>query len=243
MKSESSCLLGLSLDILSTVDERKSVLLAPKEMNELGSKFNEVIATHQLENTGSPSGWVIQESSILINGYELRGINAVCFRSKPQFGELNEELKSDDNDTTSTQDPSEYYAVLGHISIRTSEQKSYFPSASSWLVEGEDVKWSTDSENSKTISAKITWKLKNGNYSDFPYYNIYVEKVDSSKPGGKKDFLGVARTKAFYVANHTVPSGTSSFKFIIQVCSVDGSSQKLEESPFFHLDAKLDNSL
>ena len=246
MKSENASLLGLFLEFSSIVNERKKILLASRGGNQFSSKFGEVIKTRQLENPGSSTGWVINESSIIMSGYKLTEIGVVCYRSKHDVEERRLEFKTDNSDNnSSTEAPAEYYAVLGHISIRTSAHYSYLPPPASWLVEGQHVTWSTNSNGANTLSVKIIWKLKDGKDSAFPHYNIYAEKVAKKqvgKPAGTLEaaqkFLGVAQVKAFYVADLAVASGVSKVKIIIQVCSVDGSIQKLDESPFFELDVK-----
>ncbi|XP_048446369.1 cytosolic endo-beta-N-acetylglucosaminidase 1 isoform X2 [Pyrus x bretschneideri] len=161
-------------------------------------------------------------------------------KSKPEFNERI--LKSIAEE--GTQNSTEYYAVLGHISIKTGGQTSDFPPSDSWLVEGEYIKWTTGSEGSKTVSLKITWKLKDGNDYPATNYNIYVEKLAKGAlghPGAAlervHEYIGAARVEAFYVDDLAVPSGTSDIKFIVQVCGTDGSNQKLDDSPVFLLEA------
>ncbi|KAF3433345.1 hypothetical protein FNV43_RR24447 [Rhamnella rubrinervis] len=244
VKSENDSLLGLFLDFSSIANERKTILLASRGGKQFSSKFGEVITTRQLENPGSFTGWIINESSITMSGYKLAEIGAVCYRSKPDVGESRLEYETDNSDDgSSTEAQAAYYAVLGHISIRTSAHNSFFPPSVSWLVEGQHVTWSRRSNGSKTLSVKIIWKLKDGKDSAFPHYNIYAEKVAEKpvgKPAGKlvaaQKFLGVAQVEAFYVADLAFASGISKIRFVIQVCSVDGSIQKLDESPFFEMD-------
>ena len=134
--------------------------------------------------------------------------------------------------------------MLGHIRISTSDQNTEFPPSTSWIVEGQDVEWGS-SQGSKTLSLKISWKLKDGKNSLFPRYNIYVEKLTKQSVRtlgrtreGVQEFIGVAQVEAFYVSDLAIPSGTSSLKFIIQVCDVDGANQKLDEAPFFQLNVE-----
>lgn len=220
-----SSMLGLSLEFFSS-SEKKSVLLASSGnilhiMNRFSSKFGNVIMSRQAKNQDTPE-WALQESSIAMSGYTLTGIHAVCYKLNPKI--------------SSDRDPSEYYAVLGHIEVKTSVDISYFPPYSAWLVEGQYIKWALNSEGSKTVSAKIIWSLKNGNASCFPKYNIYVKKQpNSSTAEEKEEFLGVAEVEAFYISDLVVPSGSTSLNFIVQVCSIDGSSQKLDDSPSFLL--------
>ncbi|KAK6156089.1 hypothetical protein DH2020_010337 [Rehmannia glutinosa] len=86
-----------------------------------------------------------------------------------------------------------------------------------------DIKITTDGENSK-----------------FPPSNLWLvgrEFVTSSSSGNqsRNEYIGVALVKSFYISDLEVPEGTSSLKFIIQVCGLDGTCQKLEDSPFFQL--------
>ncbi|KAM2281200.1 hypothetical protein ACFX1S_041832 [Malus domestica] len=240
VKSDINSRLGLHLNFSSTLNERKSVLLVNWNLNQFSSKFDKVIMTRQLGNPGTPPGWVIQESSIGMNGYRLTEIHALCYRSKPEFDERRPKSMSEEG----TQNSTEYYAVLGHISIKTSGQNSDFPPSDSWLVEGEYIKWTTGSEGSKSVSLKITWKLKDGNDYPSTNYNIYVEKLaqgalghPGAAPERVHEYLGSARVEAFYVDDLAVPSGTSNIKFIVQVCGTDGSNQKLDDSPVFLLEA------
>lgn len=237
VRSENNSRLGLFLNFVSTLNERKSVLLVSWNSNQFSSKYSTVIRTCQLEKPGTAPGWVIEESSIRMKGCRLTEIHAVCYRSEPKFDERIPKSKSS-QDNSCTQNSTEYYAVLGHISIKTCGQNSDFPPSDSWLVEGQYIQWTTGSEDSKYLSLKITWKLKDENDSSFSTYNIYVEKLAKGKPKGGHSYLGVARVEAFYVHNLAVPSDTSSIKFIIQVCGGDGSGQKLDDSPVFLLDTE-----
>ncbi|XP_007008872.2 PREDICTED: cytosolic endo-beta-N-acetylglucosaminidase 1 [Theobroma cacao] len=234
VKSEGNSQLGLCLEFSSEMKGKKKLLLASGGTNQFSSKFSEVIVPHQLRKPDMASGWVIQESSIAMNGYTLTEIHAVCYRKQPERSESR----------SNTQDPAEYFAVLGHIRISTSNQNTEFPPSTSWIVEGQDVEWG-GSQGSKTLSLRISWKLKDGKNSPFPRYNIYVEKLTKQsvrtlggKLGGVQEYVGVAQVEAFYVSDLVIPSGTSGLKFIIQVCSADGASQKLDEAPFFQLNVE-----
>ncbi|EXB29265.1 Cytosolic endo-beta-N-acetylglucosaminidase [Morus notabilis] len=229
VKSDSNSLLGLCLEFYSLAGERKSVLLAPREANRFSSTFNEVVITRQLEHLGTSQGWVVHKASIKISGQNLTKIGFVCYRPESRIVQR-----------TSNRSSTEYYAVLGHISIKTSEHNLQFPPAGSWLVEGHYTEWDASSKGSKTVSVKITWKLKDGNGSAFPKYNIYAEKIAGKVVPGQaaaREFLGVALVEAFYVASFAVDSDNIGVKFIIQVCGIDGSSQKVDDSPFYRLEA------
>lgn len=171
-----------------------------------------------------------------MNQYTLTEIHAVCFWSKHKLNKMRQ-----------ARSPVEYLAILGHITIKTfSEKNSDFPPSSSWLVEGEFIKWTSGSQGSKTLSAKIVWKLKNGtNTVAFPNYKIYVKKLAKQVVGNQDEileeaqvYLGTAYVEAFYVSDLAVPGGTSSLKFIVQVCAADGTCQKLDDSPTFSIDAE-----
>ncbi|XP_059666789.1 cytosolic endo-beta-N-acetylglucosaminidase 1-like [Cornus florida] len=236
VKSDGNSLVGLLLEFSSTLKERTSVLLASfgSTVDQLSSNFSEVIRPIRVTKPETAPGWVIQESSIAMNGYTLTEIHAVCYQSNPEVNEDNSLARS----------PSEYFAVLGHITVRTSEKNSMFPPSTSWLVEGQYINWTSGSQGSKTLSVKVLWKLKDGDSSEFPKYNIYVEKLatnavgETGKMHGVPEYLGVAQVEAFYVSDLVVPLDTSSLKFIIQVCGNDGACQTLDDSPSFQLNVE-----
>ncbi|KAK1355099.1 Mannosyl-glycoprotein endo-beta-N-acetylglucosaminidase [Heracleum sosnowskyi] len=238
VKSDVSSMVGLSLEFSSSMLEKTSVLLASRgdtvlNTKQLSSKFTRVIMPHKVKRLDATPEWEIQESRLAMEGYTLTGIHIVCYKSKPDA--VNHEIV--------TRGPSEYNAVLGHIEIRTTATNSDFPPDAAWLVEGQFIKWTPGSEASKTLSVKISWKLKDETSSSFPSYNIYVEKEGI---GGNSDslveerleYLGLARVEAFYISDLVVPSGTSRLNFIIQVCSLDGTLQKLDRSPSFQLNVE-----
>ncbi|KAJ0046949.1 hypothetical protein Pint_06577 [Pistacia integerrima] len=139
--------------------------------------------------------------------------------------------------------PAEYFAMLGHLTVKTAGQSSHFPPSSSWRVEGEYIEWTSGSQGSKNLSMKISWGLLERIFLQYPKYNVYVEKLAEEtfqnrhgRREGAGKYLGVAHVQAFYVSNLTVPSGIASLKFIIQPCDNDGLIQKLDDSPFFQLD-------
>ncbi|KAF8397213.1 hypothetical protein HHK36_016121 [Tetracentron sinense] len=253
VKSDGSSLLGLSLEFSSDMNERTSVLLASHgrtllTMNQFSSKFSKVIMPRRIRKSEreapTPPGWVIQESSIAMNGYTLTEIHAVCYKSRPEINELilEQDPYSHAKSTKLAISPSEYYAVLGHIAVKTSKLNSDFPPSTSWVVEGQYISWTSGSQGAKTLNIKIVWKLEDGDGPLFANYIIYVEKLTkqsvgklSGPLGGGEEYLGVAQVEAFYASNLLVPPGTSSLKFIIQVCGVDGSCQRLEDAPSFQL--------
>lgn len=180
-----------------------------------------------------------------MDGYTLTGISAVCYRPEPEKSRRTLESASNDQDNASVRTPAEYFAILGDICIKTIGQNSDFPLSSSWLVEAQYVKFTSDSQGTKTLNAKIIWKLKDGNDSVFPQYNIYLGKLAKQAVGNlegravsTQEYLGVARAELFYISNLIISSNTDTLKFIIQVCAVDGTSQNLDNSPFLLLDVK-----
>ncbi|KAK6929512.1 Glycoside hydrolase, family 85 [Dillenia turbinata] len=234
VKSNGNSLIGLSLYFKSNLNESTSVLLASsgntlQTMNQFSSKFAKVIMPYQVFRPEAAPGWVIQESGISMNGYTLTEIHAVCYRQES----VPHEAPSG----------SGFYAVLGHILAKTPNQKVVFPPSTSWQVKGEYIEWSSGSQGSMKLSVKINWKLK-GDDSPFPKYNIYVQNLAKegfehlSAPAAGAHYIGMAAVQAFYVSDLQVPSGISAVRFIIQVCGIDGSSQKLEVSPSFQLDVK-----
>ncbi|KAK8552901.1 hypothetical protein V6N13_055679 [Hibiscus sabdariffa] len=217
VKSEGNSQLGLSLTFSSETEGEKTLLIASRGTNRFSSEFSDVIVPHRLTKPDNAPGWAVEEFTIAMNGFTLTEIRAVCYNDKP---------------------PVEYLAVLGHIKISTSNTPTEFPPSTSWMVDGQDVEWG-DSKGSKTVSLKISWKLKDGKKPPYQTYNIYVEKqsiqAPETKVEGEGEYIGVAHVEAFYVSQLAIPSGTSSVKFMIQVCDVDGGSQKLEDAPYFQL--------
>uniref|UniRef100_A0A2P2PM11 mannosyl-glycoprotein endo-beta-N-acetylglucosaminidase n=1 Tax=Rhizophora mucronata TaxID=61149 RepID=A0A2P2PM11_RHIMU len=242
VKSEGDSELGISLQFSSATNQKSSVLLAPKATSQFSDKFCKTIAPRQVKHPELAPGWSIKDTSIDMNGYTLTEIHALCYRSTPQ---RNDNAVSDGQDDKFSSTPTEYYAVLGHITIKTNKENSDFPPSSSWVVEGQYIKWSSGPQDSKNLSIKIIWKLRDGSKPRFSTYNIYVEKTAKQVAGGNpvgsvegnQEYLGVANVQAFYVSNLPIPSGTSSLKFTIQVCDTDGACQELDDSPSFQLDA------
>ncbi|XP_058207316.1 cytosolic endo-beta-N-acetylglucosaminidase 1-like [Rhododendron vialii] len=238
-KLDGNSLIGLSLEFSSAVEGKISVLLASRgntllTMNQFSSKFNKVIMPRRVTKSKTDPGWVILENSISMKGFTLTEIHALCYSSNPEFGKLRSNLQTDGKvfKSSLSPNPTQYSAILGHISVKTSGQDFVFPPSTSWLVEGQDIEWTSVSQKSKTLSVKLSWRLKDGKTSLFPKYNIFVEKL-SNQGVGKQEYLGVAHVEAFYVFNLVVPSGTSNLKFIIQVCGIDGTSQPVKDSPSF----------
>lgn len=245
VKSEETSLLGLLLEFSSARKERKSVLLASRRIDQSSTKFSELIVPRQVKMLETTTEWATREARIIMGGYTITGISAVCYRPEPENSRRTLESASNVQDNASVHTPAEYFAILGDISIKTSGQNSDFPLSSSWLVEAQYVKFASDSQGTKTLSAKIIWKLKDGNDSVFPQYNIYLGKPAKQAVGSldgrvesTQEYLGVARVESFYISDLIIPSNTDALKFIIQVCSVEGTSQNLDKSPFLLLDVK-----
>lgn len=233
MKSDGDSLVGISLEFLSSEGEIISVLLASHgdtllTMNQFSSKFSKVIMPHRVTKSETSGGWVLQENIIAMPGYTLTEIQAVCYKLRPEIDE---------------EQTSEYYAVLGHLSIQSPGHNVQFLPSSSWVVEVQDVSWKAGLGESKSVSLTILWRPKDGNdHNEFLNYNIYVEKTSEADAvqdvnlQAEQEFLGIALVEAFYVPELIVPSGISSLKFVIQVCGIDGTCQPLEDSPAFQLD-------
>ncbi|XP_020237238.1 cytosolic endo-beta-N-acetylglucosaminidase 1 [Cajanus cajan] len=238
VKSDGNSSLGLKLEFTSTSNQRASILLTSHAVNHFSSNFSKVIMTR--EHKGLSSGWVINEGVVAMNGYTLSEIHAVCYRSDSPFNEIRYQHRSTGNDETLAP-PSNYFALLGHITMKTSDYKSDFPMSSSWQVEGSCIKWTSDPLGSKTLDVKISWELKNGNNYLFLKYNLYLVKLSKQARTtfeDVKEYLGVAEVNCFYVSDLDIPSDTSSLKFIIQVCGVDGTIQELDESPYYQLEVE-----
>ncbi|KAK9124615.1 hypothetical protein Sjap_014217 [Stephania japonica] len=230
VKSKPGSLLGLSLKFISEGNNETSFLLASSDTDQFADEFDKVIVPHEAQNLKDDvvpmaPGWIIQDSSIMMKGQTLTEIRILCYNPKHQS-----------ENTESAPDTSDYYASLGHITIRRSSQNPIFPSANSWVVNGQNISWSSGSQGTKTLSINIVWSLVGRHDKLFSGYNIYFDKVKSNVNGtpekiGETKYLGVARVKAFYITKLVVPAGTSSLRFIIQVCGADGTCQTVDSSP------------
>nr|XP_043631367.1 cytosolic endo-beta-N-acetylglucosaminidase 1 [Erigeron canadensis] len=232
VKSDGNSVIGLCLHFINSADTEKktSVLLASwgdalLTMGRFSSNFNSVIMPRHVKKHQTAPEWVIQESSITMEGSTLTEIHAVCYNSNPTVRRLN---------SPSVRDPSEYYAVLGHMSIKSSTDNIVFPRASEWHLESQNVNWTSDSQGNKTLSLKVLWTLNHGLSSVFSKYNIYVETEPNESAQASK-YVGVALVNAYYFSELLVPDGVSSLKFIIQACGINGDCQELVESPFLRL--------
>ncbi|KAH1211828.1 Cytosolic endo-beta-N-acetylglucosaminidase 1 [Glycine max] len=240
VKSDSNSSLGLVLEFTSTINKAMSILLTSHGMDHLSSGFSKVVPTS--EHKGNAPGWVIHEGTIEMNGYILTGIHALCYRPNAPFKELKSRPFGPDYTVPSSTD---YSAVLGHITVKTSNYKPDFPVSTSWLVDGEYINWKSGPQDSRILSVKISWELKEGKNFAFPHYNVYVEKIPKLAGGNSgttiehvQEYLGVAHVNCFYVSELKVPASISNLKFIIQVCSFDGTNQNLEDCPYYQLEIK-----
>ncbi|GJW44882.1 cytosolic endo-beta-N-acetylglucosaminidase 1 isoform X1, partial [Tanacetum coccineum] len=231
VKSDGSSMIGLSLHFIdkTNVEKETSVLLASRgdtllTMERFSSKFDTVIMPHHIQKLETSPEWVIQESSIIMEGSTLTEIHALCYKSNPKSESLDQYTSSS----------SEFNAVLGHISIKSSTNNMIFPPASEWHVESQNVDWRSNSEGRVTLSFKLLWKLNSNVGSIFSKYNIYVENEANESIQTPK-YVGVALVEAYYVSEFVVPAGVTSLKFIIQACGFDGASQELVDSPFHQL--------
>ncbi|KAG9141581.1 hypothetical protein Leryth_023959 [Lithospermum erythrorhizon] len=247
-RSRGSSLLGLVLHLSSATNERKKVLLTSDgnsllTMEKFSSQFNHMITPHQVTKLETEPGWTISNFCFAFEEHMLTKISALCYKLE-NIVNVQATPGSSSRSIPMFAAGSEYYAVLGHIFINGYAQNFQFPPSTSWLLENQYIKWSSASQESN-LSIKLTWRLKNGNADMFSRYNIYVSKISPSSNEnlvdvihGLEEYVGVAETEDFYVSDLVIPSGVSTLKFIIQVCSLDGACQKLEESPFLQLEVE-----
>ncbi|XP_057784667.1 cytosolic endo-beta-N-acetylglucosaminidase 1 isoform X2 [Salvia miltiorrhiza] len=236
VKSNGNSLLSLALIFSSATGEKKSVLVAASgntllTMTRFSSRFTSVVMPRRVTKLEQQPGWTIQEMSINMAGHILTEIRALCYRPKP------ERSSAALADGTLSQAPSDYYAVLGDLKIAADGENMKLPPSDSWNVVSRFMSWTAGSQGSKTLSVEIDWQLKAG-YADLSLkYNVFVEKLDSQSRLSQvaHEYLGEAFVQSFYISDLQVPSGISSLKFIIQVCGLDGTSQKLEDAPFLQL--------
>ncbi|CAJ1971056.1 unnamed protein product [Sphenostylis stenocarpa] len=242
VKSDGNSSLGIVLEFISTMNKSMSILLTSHGMDHLSSAFSKIVRTS--EQKGNAPGWIIHEGTIEMNGYVLTEIHALCYRSNAASKELGLKSRPLGPDYT-VASSTDYFAVLGHVIVKTSNYKPEFPVSTSWLVDGEFINWNSGPQNSKILSVKISWKLKEGKKFVFLHYNVYVEKLPKLADGNPsttlehvQEYLGVAHVNCFYVSELNVPPRISSLKFIIQVCGFDGTNQNIEECPFYQLEIK-----
>ncbi|KAL9659430.1 hypothetical protein QQ045_024236 [Rhodiola kirilowii] len=249
VNTDGSSLVGLSLNFTKVDHERASVLLAAsgctiQTLDQLSSNFSKVIMPCQVTKSLTAPRWVVQESSLSMNDYTLTEIHAVCYESlNPRLSEQRHALKTPVKGDAVIGFSSKFDAVIGHITIKASKEDLVFPPSTAWLVEVQYLKWTIGS-GSNSLSVKIIWKLRDYKDSSYPKYNIFAEKLTKREVLKKKkaengqQYLGAAVINAFYVSDFEVSSSVSKLRFIVQVCNVDGTSQKLEECPSLLLDVE-----
>lgn len=236
VNAEANSDLGLSLDFSSRNKGNTSILIAEdiatfsrKKQHHLYSSYvqSDKVEPHAPDN----QNWVIYRATIQSSAsYTLTGINIVC--TLKTTGKINSEAEEDGSPEEDADRSSPYHASLGHISIRNMDENTQFPAAESWVTEGKYISWSNNSNTSKLLSLKISWKLNTSHQASFMKYNLYVEKLTAdSNADASRSLLGVASVEAFYVSDLQVPDEVTSMKFIIQACGRDGTRQELEECP------------
>jgi mannosyl-glycoprotein endo-beta-N-acetylglucosaminidase len=236
VNADANCVVGLSLDLSSRNKGNTSILIADdiatfdrKKQNRMYSLYvqSDKVAPHASDN----QNWVLYQATVQSSAsYTLTGINIVC--TLKTTGEVNTESEEDGSSEANGSRTLPYHALLGHVSIRNSNDDKLFPPAKSWMIEGGYISWSKNSNTSKLLSLKVSWKLNTSRQASFMKYNVYVEKLTAdSNAKASRSFLGVASVEAFYVSNLQVPDEVTSLKFIIQACGHDGSRQELEKCP------------
>ncbi|PNT74402.1 hypothetical protein BRADI_1g14127v3 [Brachypodium distachyon] len=237
VKADTNCVVGLSLDLSSRNKGNTSVLIAEniatfhrKKKNHIYSTYVQSVKARALDN----QNWVLYQATVQsCASYTMTGINIVC--TLGTSGNINPETEEDGSLEADANILSAYQASLGHISIQDIDETMPFPPLESWEIEGEHISWS-NSNASKLVSLKISWKLKTSHPATFTKYNIYVEKLTTdSIAKASRSFMGVASVEAFYVSDLQVPDEVTILKFIVQACGCDGSNQELEECPKFFL--------
>uniref|UniRef100_A0A7N0THI6 mannosyl-glycoprotein endo-beta-N-acetylglucosaminidase n=1 Tax=Kalanchoe fedtschenkoi TaxID=63787 RepID=A0A7N0THI6_KALFE len=250
IKSTESSRVCLSVDLVSTSNEKSSILLASWgdnliTMSQFANKFSKIIMPQRVTRQEDAPGWIIHESSLSMKGYMLANINAVCYKSSPGLVQKRLDYVSERQGTTS-ENPSGFHALLGHIKATSAQPNSSFPPQTSWQVGSQFIMQAKDYASSRTISLKIVWKLKTDTDIVFSHFNIFVIQVQKLANGDSNDadhhsvpvFLGVTHTKAFYVSDLAILPGTHCLEFIIQVSLLDGTYQSLEDSPKLSLDVE-----
>ncbi|RDX95373.1 hypothetical protein CR513_22121, partial [Mucuna pruriens] len=79
-----------------------------------------------------------------MKGYILTEIHALCHRSNAPFNELGLKSRPLGADHTVTS-PTDYFVVLGHITVKTPKYKLDFPTSTSWLIDGDHINWNSGS--------------------------------------------------------------------------------------------------
>ncbi|XP_062180686.1 cytosolic endo-beta-N-acetylglucosaminidase 1-like [Phragmites australis] len=237
VRADANSAVGLSLDLSSRNKEGTSILVAEDiatfTRKKRNHKYGSYVKADKAElHVPDNQYWVLYKATVQSSAdYTLTGINIVC--TLKTAGKISPEPEDRISEANADGSPP-YHMSLGHISIRKSDANTEFPPAESWVTEGEYISWSNNSNTSKLVSLKISWKLKTPDQPSFRKYNIYVEKLTAdSNVKASRNYLGVASVDAFYVSGLEVRSDVTILKFIIQACSHDGGWQELEECPKF----------
>ncbi|CAH2074009.1 unnamed protein product [Thlaspi arvense] len=229
VKSDERSVLGILLRFSSSSKETKSLLMAP---NESIHRFGDMFLPCLLTSTQTTSDWTVHETNLVPDGHTLTEISALCYRP----GDLAEETNT-----------VEYFALLGHISIKCQQKTKLFPPASSWIIEAHNIQFAPGNSGSRTLSCKLEWRLKHPEDSVFTRYNVYAEHLNSSgyrarkvmdEPRSDKVFLGTAHVDAYYVSDLAIGSDVEGVRFVVQTCGEDGSLQELDASPNLLVDAE-----
>ncbi|ESQ40461.1 hypothetical protein EUTSA_v10012879mg [Eutrema salsugineum] len=222
VKSDERSVLGILLRFSSSSQETKSLLMAP---NESIPRFSDMSLPCLLTSTRTTSNWTVHETNLVLDGHTLTEISAFCYRP---------------DDLTEETNTVEYFALLGHISIKCQQKTELFPPASSWIIEAHNIQCVPGDSGSRALSCKLEWRLKHPEDSVFTRYNVYAEKVNSSayrprkvmeEPRSEKVFIGTAHVDAYYVSDMVVGSDVKEVRFVVQTCGEDGSWQELDASP------------
>ncbi|XP_074568960.1 cytosolic endo-beta-N-acetylglucosaminidase 1-like [Curcuma longa] len=232
VKADENSLLGLYLELLSEINGRTCVLIASdsESFTNTGLKYNIIIKPQIKDKVEDVLPWVIHEAVLTLSDYTLAGIYMVyTLKSRGLITIQNNKSSSQEGTLPETSGSSLYYASLGHISIRNKEDGVEYPPADLWITQAHNILCTSDSLGNKILNVKLTWKLNEGTTTSFQRYNIYADS------GSGPQYLGFARVEAFYVSDLSVYIGVTTLRFIIQVCGLDGTCQKLAESPYLDL--------
>ncbi|CAA7031976.1 unnamed protein product [Microthlaspi erraticum] len=232
VKSDKRSVLGILLRFSSSSQETNSLLMAPDEsIHRFG---DDMFLPCLLTSTQTKSDWTVHETNIVLDGHTLTEISALCYRP-------NNDLSEETNTT-------EYFALLGHISIKSQQKTNIFPPASSWIIEARNVQFLPGGSGSRTLSCKLEWRLKHPEDSVFTRYNVYAETLKSSEyrtrkvmeepRSDEKVFLGTAHVDAYYVSDMVVGSDVKKLRFVVQACGEDGSWQELDACPNLLVDVE-----
>lgn len=229
VKLEGRSELGILLRFSSPSQETKSFLMAP---NGSIHRFGDMFLPCLLTSTRTTYDWTVHETSLVLDGHTLTEISALCYKPK---------------DLTEETNALEYFALLGHISIKSQQKTKLFPPASSWIIEAHNIEFVPGDSGSRTLSCKLEWRLKHPEDSVFTMYNVYAENLNSSdyrprkvmqEPRSEKVFLGTANVDAYYVTDLVVGSDVKEVRFVVQTFGEDGSWQELDASPNLLVDVE-----